>query len=1572
MTVHTSGEQLDSVLAQIRAEQPLEQDPSLQAIIHHECGVLEELRGDSEAATRDYLAARDADPDFREPLQALIRIYSRAGDHENLGRMFEMLVDVARSPEESADASWQLGVHRLTAGDDIGQAKASLEQAIEQDPDHAATWLELELLATRDGDPDTRMRALEARAKITTDPTWQGLLLIDLAELCAAGDAVERASTLLDTAAGLEGRARFRSRVALEAIAAAAGNMELQAHALEGQAELITQSLGDPDVAGQVGVPRRLCTAAHAADVWLRAGELRRRSGDPWGAVAALAAAAERLDDSALVARLRIAAADAAGDTPAALTIAREQLAAGVGGAPGSALWMRVGQAAELEGDQDGALEAYAKALELDADNVAALTMRIDLLAAGDDAATLAASLQVHAADAGSQAAQARAWISVAYVWSVRAGDADRGQQALAKALELGVNPEHGYRLARSFASLAGEDGWYERATLALFDVVEDAGEKASLLFELGRMRLRQNDEAGAVEAFGRLATLDGEDGGAWLGRALAAYGVGLGSDRVLNGETRDHQLVAHLARAESDEQLRRGMTMVAATLAGRNGAHVESMEALVAEHEREPADVVVAVLLADAHQQQDDVKAAAAALATCAAAVGEAQLAASLQLEAGFLLWAGDKDAAIQAFEQAIEYAANTAQLVLAWALRGAKPDDPEARQRSIELAEDANGGGVAVALERLGIGLGARDAGGDVQAALERLEDLNPGGDIALAAAMARVLAPGGDEGQLRSALVLIDELGGAAATVAAAERFRVARFVERDGDAALRAARAWADADPSLHSCLEWLAAAHAADDRDAEIEARTAFSEQLADDAGVAAAASTAVTRLLHEPGPTPLMRSSSVIARLVNMELALPGSEPSKRAVALRGLGDALGDDSAAQALRMAAWSDLAGGAYGAAQNAFKALVEAEPDNVTAWEGFRASSEALGDFTSMGVALAQLGNLSKDDVRSAEFWEQAGLTLLEHTTAHADAEIAFQRALDRDNTRAVAFDKLFRRLRKRKDNDRLLELIELRLTVTEDPRETTKMYWERARVYRDKGDSDRALQFLKDVTLLEPDHVGAYGLSGEIAIKKGDFAQAAPLLAKLATLDGAPNKQRLLSGIAAVDLFEKKLGQPDKALGVLSRLYSDGLSTLKVRERLARTAAKVGDWDEAVKIIERLMSERGSSQGRAEAARLAMAIYRDKLGQPARAAKAVERLLEELPGDVEAIELLLSANVSDALEKKAIPVAKELILQSLATNPFDKARVELIADIAALDGDANLRRAALGVAVVLGNEDKEAVVAIAEIDASATKEPQIVLDSSSLDAISDDEDTGPMAQMFAIAAATIGEAMGPSRKSEDVGRRDRVDSAHPMRSEVSRWMGALGFSEFIVYVGGRDAQAVKGIAADEPELLVGEGISVPFDLARRSAVAREVFALRRGTTPVMYHDDNTIASIVVAMCKDAGVKVADPPYAVFGEVERRIKKAMSRKIRKQVAAVCKQVVQSGQDAHVWAASARRSIDRMALIASGDVGSVLDEIVGPVGSPERTAMAKDARAQQLLSFALSAEYLELRKKLGMGVA
>ena len=222
------------------------------------------------------------------------------------------------------------------------------------------------------------------------------------------------------------------------------------------------------------------------------------------------------------------------------------------------------------------------------------------------------------------------------------------------------------------------------------------------------------------------------------------------------------------------------------------------------------------------------------------------------------------------------------------------------------------------------------------------------------------------------------------------------------------------------------------------------------------------------------------------------------------------------------------------------------------------------------------------------------------------------EAALDASFTRDPTRAAAFDRLFRRVRDRKDSDKLLDLVGRRLEVTDDPQEIAKLYWEMARVLREKGDPEGALEALEHVTMFDENHVGALALTGEIFIRRGMFAEAAEKLARLATIEAAPPKNRITAGVAAVDLYENKLGRHDLALQVLLALCTMR-SSRRCPSASGSRAPRRGRaaWAEATRILEELMNERPERDGRIEAARLAIAIHRDRLHSPHRAIAAVD-------------------------------------------------------------------------------------------------------------------------------------------------------------------------------------------------------------------------------------------------------------------------------------------------------------------------------------------------------------------------
>ena len=122
MTAQTPRAQEDgvaSLVARLRAEHAAQQERSNQALLLHEVGALEETSGEEPAAVRDYLAAFNADSQFREPLEQLLRILQRRKSIKNLGKLLDALTRAAETPEERARAFWegQLATHDAVMGE---------------------------------------------------------------------------------------------------------------------------------------------------------------------------------------------------------------------------------------------------------------------------------------------------------------------------------------------------------------------------------------------------------------------------------------------------------------------------------------------------------------------------------------------------------------------------------------------------------------------------------------------------------------------------------------------------------------------------------------------------------------------------------------------------------------------------------------------------------------------------------------------------------------------------------------------------------------------------------------------------------------------------------------------------------------------------------------------------------------------------------------------------------------------------------------------------------------------------------------------------------------------------------------------------------------------------------------------------------------------------------------------------------------------------------------------------------------------------------------------------------------
>jgi hypothetical protein len=327
--------------------------------------------------------------------------------------------------------------------------------------------------------------------------------------------------------------------------------------------------------------------------------------------------------------------------------------------------------------------------------------------------------------------------------------------------------------------------------------------------------------------------------------------------------------------------------------------------------------------------------------------------------------------------------------------------------------------------------------------------------------------------------------------------------------------------------------------------------------------------------------------------------------------------------------------------------------------------------------------------------------------------------------------------------------------------------------------------------------------------------------------------------------------------------------------------------------------------------------------------------------------------------------------KTALCEHLRDNPFDAESIDRLAQLTAVLDDRPLRQVALGALVTLEAGTNEMLEELAALDARVARAPSIALDADCYAALSDPADGGPIAGLFRQLAPLYNETLGPSLAVFGVAKKHRLDprAGLPLRNEIAAWAGALGLGEFDVYVGGVSPDDVVGVPAETPALVIGTALKSPLSPEHRQAVARELYAIRQGTSILRHRSPAEVAALVVATCRLAEVTIAAPPYAMADEFLRLLNASIPRKTRKLLPGLCAALTDYDIGSSEWFAAAIASRDRMATVAAGDVSLVLGPDAAP-GTVDDTVSLEERR-RRVMPFIFSPEYLTLRARLGVAV-
>lgn len=1575
---HATSESAER-LASLRDAVSVEEDGHRKAILRWELGRLAERAGDDATAVKAFLAAYNEAPGFRPPLFDLIRVFERRRSFKNLARLYDAEYRSGKSARDRSSALADLAALLEDRGGGSTQPVERLVEALDcpPGPTLATVGLFLERSARRAGDAALIVQALEARIKAAKDPTWRALLIADLAEVQAAGGTKEEIkSAAAKLFAALElGGARHRILETLERLGRRHDRPAELVAALEGLADLaaaFAQGREEDAGSGAFSVQRFTDVkraAGKAAAYYFEAASIRmQRLRDPRGALDCLQRAVALRPDDPLLPLVLVEAAHQAGDGDVVDEQTKRMLESGGGGRDAAALLYYAAHAAAARGQEQAALNALAATMKRAPESIVArATADAWMMASGRFDAWIDALAE--RADEGGLSLWRAATLAAHQLQ-----DFPRAKLLYQQAIERHDEPELILRELYTAASELDDASVDETldAIMGLLPHVEGP-ERAALLhhrYSILRDAGRTDDAARVLQQALKL-----EETAGWSADAARAYAARVGNHALL---AEAHRVIAE--QADDDEVAAAHLAAGARALcrADQLDAAVEMLEKAL---ERSPGQRYGVALLEELYRARGDADAVVRLLRRAAAARSGARAGMVSILMAGAAAEAsGDPKLAAETYEEAAQQDPDSVSPLWALARLAARTDDQALLLRArealsereiaagapgratLELAEHYIATGKAelaesalqaclqspVAPEAALALLALRQDRIDPLTHLQALEALLP---LAAEADVPRLQL---ELGQSASTDDLAAELGEETAS-AVLERdendlwalltrlFAAARDASDErAELWLRLATATSDVDATtaltLHGLRAQIVGAEA--DSDAAEDAFLIAQELVADAEGSAAAA-TAVDETLST-GDDADAFADAFLGRLPHT------SERTRQSVA------------------SAAGRALAAAMRPEAVDVLRKIVADDPTDLSAWESLRVAARNASDWTTVVEACDQLAEHIDGELQH-ELLEESAAVLMDYLGRPADAEKRLRRVVEEDRSRPNTYFRLHDLIAEREDPDALLELVEKRISAIDDSEQLERLYYEKARLHRARGELDEALVAIENLVMLDEQHVGGIALAVEIYVSREQWSEAVDSLRQIARAD-VPAKQKRISRMGAADFLQKKLDDPLGALAELEEVEKLGMADAKIFERMARIAEDAQLFPKAAQSL-LAATEHAQGERRAALARRAARIQHEELGERDAAILTYSDALDHSPTDLEAGEAIYALLSTDQQRLTHSIRFESAVREALLRDGIQEAHLRALARAASWRNDASAENQMLQALVALGLADEDEARAVNEPTSVMQRAPS-GLDDAALSTLVAAGDEGPLHELLSTVYEPLCAAAGlePSnlgvRRNELIGRQ-----ASSERDELNLHAQLFGLEMGDVYWGGNDEERIQAMWSKKERTtwVLGSSVRSPFDAFRRFLIGQQAMAARRRTIPIVRRDPDDGATLILAIAAASDVAIpSGSDRAGLVDWTHRLTKAMPRKVKRAVAGMGSSITLDPGSIEAYCAAARRTSMRAGLLLAGDLSVVLNALLG--GNVSVAMLGYSSDALDLLHFWISPEMTKLRRGLG----
>lgn len=510
--------------------------------------------------------------------------------------------------------------------------------------------------------------------------------------------------------------------------------------------------------------------------------------------------------------------------------------------------------------------------------------------------------------------------------------------------------------------------------------------------------------------------------------------------------------------------------------------------------------------------------------------------------------------------------------------------------------------------------------------------------------------------------------------------------------------------------------------------------------------------------------------------------------------------------------------------------------------------------------------------------------------------------------------------------------------------------------------------------LHQVLSIDPDHPVAQLKLATLLAGDGDYVQAMELLERRAdqTNEEDDDYRRIQLLMAEV---QERGGKPlEDVVDTLDDLLAIDASDQDVLERKHAVLLRARQWKKAVEALDRryLLEPDVAEQAAGELRKAA--IFRNLAANDDEARQAYEKARQLDPMNPEAIlglcdlyrqfgdDTSLGYVLSDGVNAYREGLAQ--------TDPIDPALVRFLAKLFDKGKERDSHFFALCTLEALGDADSEEVLRAEQYrSAIVDRQPGRLTPDIWSRYLLHPAAMGSAVELWDL----IGQAsyrIWPRDLSEfGVGKGELIKkkSAAGVTKEIFNLASSLGIVLDELYLSQKHPDSIEAIGTSAgPALIVGSRVGPRLGAGDRYRLGCLLASMRLSTLALPQMDKKQLEIFVAGAVRDGQPDFgAGLPAAKVEEMNKRIRKVLSRKERKALTLAGANFAREAVDLIRWRRGMTRTIERVGLLCSGDVKASVKELLA---ANEKLKLHSEP-VRDLMMFGLSDAHIEVRMTLGV---